>query len=136
MQIEKPAIRIEMKRITVFDVVLIGTVLLLSTGILFRERLSLASPKVVSAKGVVYHDGQMLLRIDLSKNGTTTLPGSNMVLVVSGGKIRVQRSDCHRQMCVHAGWIGYSGEIIACVPNKTIIEVAAGSVPVVDAVVF
>ena len=65
-----------------------------------------------------------------------TLPGGKMVLAVEGGKIRVKQSDCHRQMCVHAGSVRFAGETIVCVPNKTVIEVAAGGVPVVDAVAF
>jgi hypothetical protein len=128
--------RIEMSKITVMDVILISAVLLLSIGIMVRGKLFRESPTLVRAEAVVYCDGQELQRIDLQKDREIALPGGKMVLAVEGGTIRVKESDCHRQVCVHAGLARFPGETIVCVPNKTVIEIAAGGVPGVDAVAF
>lgn len=136
MSIDTACFRIEMNKMTVFDVILIGTVLFLSTGFIVNTKLFRESPTGISAEAVVYCDGQILQRLDLQKEMETTLPGGKMVLSVERKKIRVKHSDCHRRMCVHAGSVRFAGETIVCVPNKTVIEIAAGAVPVVDAVVF
>jgi hypothetical protein len=128
--------RIEMKRITVFDVILISAVLFLSIGILVDEKCFRAASTPVRAEAVVYCDGQELQRIDLRRDIEIALPGNKMVLAVEGGKIRVKGSDCDRQTCVHAGSIRFPGESIICVPNKTVVEVATGGTAGVDAVAF
>lgn len=136
MPMDTADFRIEMSRITVFDMILISAVLFLSIGIIVEGKLFRETFPHVSSEAVVYCDGQELQRIDLRKDMEIALPGGKMILSVEGGKIRVKASDCHRQMCVHAGSVRLPGETIVCLPNKTVIEVAAGGVSGVDAVAF
>ncbi|MDX9785547.1 MAG: NusG domain II-containing protein [Desulfobacterales bacterium] len=136
MPIAATRFRIELNKMTVLDIVLICAVLFLSTNIIVKTKLLRASPPAISAEAIVYCDGREQQRIDLRKDMDIVLPGKKMVIAVEGGKIRIKQSDCHRQMCVHAGWVRLAGETIVCVPNRIVIEVAAGAVPVVDAVVF
>lgn len=136
MSIDTAEYRIEINRMTVFDVILILAVLFFSTGIIVKTKLFREHPAAIGTEAVVYLDGKELQRIDLQKDMDIALPGGKMALVVKGGTIRVKQSDCHRQMCVHAGSIGSTGESIVCVPNKMVIEIAGGVAPVVDAVVF
>jgi hypothetical protein len=128
-------LRIEINKMTVFDVMLILAALFLSIGAIVQTKLFREPATVIGAQAVVYGDGKELQRIDLQKEGDIALPGGKMVLAVKNGTVRVKQSDCHRQTCVHAGPIGSTGETIVCVPNKMVIEIAGGVVPVVDAVV-
>lgn len=47
------------------------------------------------------------------------------VVQVSEGKIRVSEADCKNQVCVHAGWVQYEGQLITCLPHKTVVEVVS-----------
>lgn len=121
---------------TVGDVILIAAVIFLSIGIIVKAKLFQATQTGPSTEAIVYCDGRALQRLNLLEDTEVVSPDGTMVMVVEDGKIRVKQSNCHRQMCVHAGWVRFSGESIVCVPNKTVIEVSAGALPVVDAVVF
>lgn len=37
---------------------------------------------------------------------------------ISGGRVRFTDSPCSSKLCVHQGWLDFSGDIIACLPNQ------------------
>ena len=135
-QKDKAEQRLELKKITFLDIVSIVFILLLAVGIILKTKLGdhLHSSAVIEAS--IFHDGKMDRHVALDKNQEIDLLGGKMVVEVKDKKLRVKKSACPRQLCVNMGWIKHSGEIIVCIPFKTLIEVKSSSRPVVDAVVF
>lgn len=50
--------------------------------------------------------------------------GENLVKI-ENNKVWVERADCDNQVCVHTGKIANLGEVIVCLPHKTIIQIVA-----------
>ena len=77
-------------------------------------------------KAVVKVDGSVVREINLSSDETFTVEAVNgfNVVEVRGGKISVVAADCPEKVCVRRGAINRSGEVIACVPHKLLIEIA------------
>ena len=51
----------------------------------------------------------------------------NSTLEIKQGKVRFISSPCRAKICVHAGWIQSSGQLIACVPNGVLVELVGGT---------
>ena len=49
------------------------------------------------------------------------------LLSVRDGKIRFTWSDCPDQVCVHTGWIGWSGQAAVCLPNRVMVQIRGES---------
>lgn len=128
--------RVDLRKITLFDVILIASILLLSAGILLRTKLNLNRKPSAAMGASVYHDGKLHDRLAVDTDRELVLLNGKMLIEVKGKKVRVKKSECPRQLCVKTGWIQYTGETIVCVPFKTLIEINSGDTPVVDAVVF
>jgi hypothetical protein len=64
----------------------------------------------------------------LDEAGQLSIPGElgDSVLKVKDGKIRFVKSPCRGKVCIHRGWLQYSGEVMACLPNKVIVKLAGG----------
>jgi len=43
---------------------------------------------------------------------------------IEGGRVRFVSSICASKLCIHRGWLNFSGEIIACVPNQVSISIS------------
>jgi len=70
-------------------------------------------------------DGKLYKTLPLSENKEliiTTEYGENIV-VIKNKKIFVKSADCKDGVCVKTGEISKSGEIIACLPHKLMIEI-------------
>ena len=65
-----------------------------------------------------------------------SLLNGKMLIEIKDNKLRVKKSECPRQVCVHMGWIRFTGETIICVPYKTLIEIKSTGAPSLDAVAF
>jgi hypothetical protein len=120
----------------VLDVILIVTILLGSAGGLLGSTINWKEPTSQVKEIIVYHDGTLTENITLDKDRQISLLAGKMVLEVRNNSVRVLRSDCPRQFCVHQGWANVEGESIICVPYKTLIEVKSTARPMVDAVVY
>ncbi len=55
---------------------------------------------------------------------------------VVDGRVRVTESPCRDQICVAGGWIGRTGEWVACLPNRVFVRVVAGDDAPFDAQTF
>ena len=92
-----------------------------------------------AAWAVVYQDGEVVERIDLSGveepfSFTVTAPGGGSNTVeVERGRVRVSRADCPDQVCVRQGWVSSAGAPIVCLPHGLVIEIEGGE-DTVDAV--
>ncbi len=128
--------RIELRRLTMPDVVVIVLILSVSLALIvnaaFGSRRSSSKPIEAS----IYQDGKLVKRLSLKEDRQESLYDGKMLIEIKDGKIRVSRSDCAHQICVRVGWIAHSGEAITCVPYKTVIEIGSAKNTVIDAVVF
>ena len=128
--------RVDLHKMRVLDVILIIMILLGSAGGLLGSTMNWKEPPSQVKEIIVYHDGTLTENITLDKDRQISLLAGKMVLEVRNNSVRVARSDCPRQFCVHQGWASVEGESIICVPYKTLIEVKSTARPMVDAVVY
>ncbi|MFO7558574.1 MAG: NusG domain II-containing protein [Desulfobacterales bacterium] len=119
------------------DVILIVAVVCVFVGVFLYSETGFDSTALVGsqAKGAVFSDGVRTMQMDLHKNRTYDLADGRMRIETKDGRIHVVRSSCPNKICVNSGWIESPGQIIACVPNKIIIQVDTGRAPLLDAVV-
>ncbi len=119
-----------------FDMILIGLILLLSAASILRVSRSHSQQSSESTMALVYQGDRLLEEIDLEKDGIVAFTNEEIQTEVKGGRIRIVKSDCPRKICVNAGWIQYSGQTVACVPNRVLIEIESVGSPFLDAVVY
>ena len=110
--------------------------MLLAVGIILRTWLTQSWQTSKAIEAAVYHDGKVHQHLALDNDREINLLNGQMLIEIKGKKLRVKKSGCPRQVCVHIGWIQHSGEAIICVPFKTMIEIKSAAEPIVDAVVF
>ncbi|HSV85401.1 MAG TPA: NusG domain II-containing protein, partial [Levilinea sp.] len=53
-------------------------------------------------------------------------PQGKTVLSMSGGAVQVQAAACRNKLCMHSGTAVYAGSVIACAPNRLVVQVEAG----------
>lgn len=117
------------------DVILIVIVLAVSTFSIIRVAEGRRSRPAGATVAVVRSGDDELARLDLRLDKVVSLSDVGMRLEVRGGRVRVVESDCPQQICVNEGWIGYPGQVIACVPNKVIVTIESDETPFLDAIV-
>ena len=112
-----------------FDIILIISIaLLLGAWLVFWI---VSSNNTKSKYAVVAHDGNEILKIDLSIDNTYKLhdlpDGGHleykMIVIVENGKIKVKESECPNHDCIQKGFIQNIGDVIVCLPNKVTIKV-------------
>ncbi|MFZ0240109.1 MAG: NusG domain II-containing protein [Desulfobacterales bacterium] len=128
--------RIELHRLTAPDVAVICLILSLSLALIVNAAFGSRSSSSKPVEASIYQDGQLVKRLSLKEDHQESLYDGKMLIEITGGKIRVVRSDCAHQVCVRVGWIAHSGEAISCVPYKTVIEIGSAETNIIDAVVY
>jgi hypothetical protein len=128
--------RVDLHKMRILDIILIVMILLGSAGGLLGSTINWKESPPQAKAIIVYHDGTLTENITLDRDRKILLLAGKMVLEVHNNSVRVARSDCPRQFCVHQGWASVEGESIICVPYKTLIEVKSTARPMVDAVVY
>jgi len=123
-------------RLSKFDVILIALILLLSMasipGLTMGSRQQSSDSKVAR----ISLGGKLQEGINLNQDTTVNLPNDIIQIEVKAGKIRVAHSHCPNQICVNMGWIETPGQVLACVPNKVLVEIESADPPFLDAVVY
>lgn len=73
----------------------------------------------------VYHDGNLVLTIDLSVDKEYVVAGDlgDVAIVVRDGKIKVEEETSPLHLCSKQGFIDNSTESIVCLPNKIVINI-------------
>ena len=66
------------------------------------------------------------MEVPYSANGYTLYVALTHNLFPDGPAIRVSRSDCPTQDCVHTGVISRSGQSIVCLPARIIVQLVGG----------
>lgn len=49
--------------------------------------------------------------------------GHTNIVEISEGKVWMEHSDCHNQICVNTKAISRTGETIVCLPNRVVVEI-------------
>lgn len=108
---------------SVCDYILAGIVIVFPMVFLFSSEGSRAS---VEKKARIYQDGRLLkeIALPLETPQTCRLGNTDITLEMSGKRLRIVKSGCSRNICVHSGWIENPGQMIVCVPNKVLIEIS------------
>lgn len=120
-------------RCSAADLVLIGLIVGLSgLAAWFGARRGAADS--APGKAVLYANERRVQEIDLATPGRFAIDGG-LVVEVRDGKVAIVEADCPNQVCVKTGWIRRPGEVIACVPNKVLVEVEASRLAQADAIV-
>lgn len=72
---------------------------------------------------VIYVDGKEYSRVDLETAKDENIKIGNVHIYADNRKIGITQSDCPCKVCVNSKPISKGGSVIACVPNKIVIEV-------------
>lgn len=103
---------------------------LLCAGILVASVYWLISPTEAGGKApssaLLRHGGAALAELPLDRPAVRTFnleAGRITVEVVPGKGIHILDTNCPAKTCLHHGWISRTGETIACLPNKLLVEV-------------
>ncbi len=122
--------------IATLDVVFAVGILLASFGGIFwlGQGRGGESPGLRQAK--IYQADALLMSVGLDRDRTISLLGGRMQVAIRERKIAIISSDCPRHVCMDMGPIDHSGEMIACVPNKTLIKIESRDPEALDAVVY
>ena len=83
---------------------------------------------------ILYEDGAAVESISLKDN--QVLHFKEMEIEVESGSIRINKSDCPHQICVHTGSISSPARNLVCVPNKVIIEIVSDNPNELNAVSY
>lgn len=114
------------------DVVLVVLVVVACTAFIWPAHRRAGETAAAERTALIYQDGCLLYQIDLRESRTVTLPAGGIQVRVQDGAVRIIESDCPKQICVNTGAIREPGQVIACVPNKTLIEIKSAAPPSVD----
>ena len=116
------------------DRLLTGTILALATGVL----LVMANHRKVEGTSALLHVANaepQIVDLSFDQSITHRAVGHAAQLEVHDGRIRVREIACPQKLCQHRGWISRPGEMIVCVPNSILIEIAESATrPTYDAV--
>jgi hypothetical protein len=77
--------------------------------------------------GEVRLNGQVVLRLDATRDGVYPLPGHPAVhFGVKDNTIAFIQSDCPDYICVNTGYLRRSGQMAVCLPNRVSLAVIGG----------
>ena len=109
------------KKSPVFDLVLIGGLLLLAlvSYLLFAGGKSEGNVAVVCVNGVETD------RYPLFQNGRYPLNGGSNILIIEDGFAWLEDADCPDKLCVRQGKVHLDGQVITCLPNKLTVTICA-----------
>lgn len=70
--------------------------------------------------------GEVERTVDINKDCSFEVNGKNDIVlkvVIRGGRVCVEHSDCPDKVCVNKGQIYKAGDTIICLPAETVIEI-------------
>jgi len=98
--------------------------------LLFVSIIGVLCFRFFSKKGnsaYVYHDGNLVLTIDLGINNDYVVEGDlgDVLIVVRDGKIKVEDETSPLHLCSLQGFVSDSNQSIVCLPNKVVINIGS-----------
>ena len=108
------------------DFILIAVVIIICVTILAAK--GLRQPPA-NAQAEVWINGQTATTINLNKNDNYFFEGANFPfeLEVKDNAVKMLKTPCPNQICVHTGAINKNGFSIICVPNRVSIVIKNGA---------
>lgn len=96
--------------------------------LLFVSIVGIICFKLFSRRGnnaYVYHDGNLVLTIDLSIDNDYVVKGDlgDVFIVVRDGRIKVDNETSPLHLCSMQGFVSDSNQSIVCLPNKVVINI-------------
>lgn len=116
----------ERKLITKRDLIILAALFLFAAAFLIILKLGAPSSSLVA---VVSVNGNTVSEIPLSNVSQTQI-----VTLENGVKLKLEnkticffKSDCKDKICIKSGVLSRSGDVAACVPEKTVVRVEGSS---------
>lgn len=83
------------------------------------------SPGAAGKIVLVEVNGMTVGRLDLQHDESLVVHGTAGIVTVEvrNGKVGITEADCPNGVCVRSGWKDRAGDIIVCVPNKTVVRI-------------
>lgn len=105
------------------DIIIIVSLLLVSLGI---GIFSLLSSRGRQESAVISVDGEIFGTYPLSEDRSITVTSGSVEaeVEISGGRVRIVRSTCPNNDCVHQGWIDSGNEVIVCLPGRITVSLS------------
>ncbi len=74
---------------------------------------------------LIFVDGKVVHKASLLESGTTVVKGvrGDVMIEIRDGKVAITHADCPNHICVRTGWRSTAGDVIICVPNKTLVRI-------------
>lgn len=60
--------------------------------------------------------------LDQQRSIDITGPLGSSRIDINQGKVRIEKSPCTNQYCVHQGWLHRAGQVAICLPNQVSLE--------------
>lgn len=108
------------------DILLIGAVLVIALSGFLIPYVRADKRTPAESEAEIYYDSKVVKIVPLftGLNEKFAVPGQpDVVIQVSGGRIRFYSSTCRDKICVRAGYLSRPGETAACLPNKVAIKI-------------
>ncbi|MDA0333553.1 MAG: NusG domain II-containing protein [bacterium] len=116
---------------TIGDVILIVAALAAAVMLAFGGTNAAAPQRaLVDVDGQILHD----VALDGEQTLVVTGPLGTSVILIRDGQARIASAPCSGQFCVARGWLRKSGDIAACVPNRTVLRLTGGAPRILDGV--
>jgi hypothetical protein len=103
-------------------------ILLVAAGLVGASFGAFWGPRGEGHTVLVTVDRRQTTELALDQDGSFDIHGRIGVstIMVDGGRVRFLDSPCPGRYCVHSGWLRFSGEVAACLPNGVVVEVLGG----------
>lgn len=122
----------ERKLVTKSDIIILSVIILLAVAALLYVKLGSESGSVA----VISVDSEEYARVPLNSEEKEFTLDNGVKIILSDGKIGFADSDCPDLVCVHTGMLSHTGDVAACVPNKTVIEIVGEKSADVDTITY
>ncbi len=114
---------------TAADIILIVLFLFLPTAIIFGKQIKTDT----GTKVEVIADGRPVEEFAFGSSEQRVELENGMVLIADEHGVKVEHSDCKDKICIKSGYINKNGQVIVCLPKKTVIRIVTTSETEVDA---
>ncbi len=113
--------KISLERKTKNDLILTASVIIVAAAVFFIIGLNGEKGDRVE----VAQNGVITAAYALKENRTIELQNGDgyNLLVIKNGEAYIESASCPDKICVHGGKISKNGEVLVCLPNKTVITV-------------
>lgn len=117
------------------DLFVISLIILISLFFIFSHNYK-KNQAVDKSQLFIYESSEVVEVLDLKEDKTITILNDQVHIQIKDSKVKVLKSDCPHKICINSGLIQYDNEVIACVPNRVLLEIQASKDNFLDAVVF